>query len=98
MYVLLYLLAFVGGTGSRYGRRYSIQSIRTLDHLGDRALEHVELNFGVSVSNSRRATSRRTDAFRGCESSLLQTEFSELHRARYCCEGILLFEAAMKRM
>lgn len=70
----------------------SIQSIRTLDHLDDRwhrAIERIELNFGVSVSNSR-----RTDAFRGCKSSLLRTEFSELHRARYCCEGILLFEAA----
>ena len=61
--------------------------------LADRTVGHIELNFSVSVSNSRRA-----DAFRGCESSLLRTEFSELHRARYCCEGILLFEAALERM
>lgn len=39
------LLAFVNGTGSRYRQRYSIQSIRTLDHLGDRqhrAIERIE--------------------------------------------------------
>lgn len=59
IFVLLHLLAFVGGTGSRYGRLYSVQSIRTLDHLSDRAIEHVELNFSVSVSNSRRAAPTR---------------------------------------
>jgi len=65
-FALLYLLAFVGGTGSRYGR-----TLRTFNLFGHsiiiadrrrRTLECVQLNLGVSVSNPRRGRPAATAA------------------------------------